>query len=803
MNIIKRLVLFFILLLTSIIHGQTCDFRILGIVKDLHDGEPIFGAVVEIKGTDFYGQTNKEGYFELTGICEGSVQIIVSHIQCNPVERSLTIESDVELSFALEHHINELEEIILIENGITQVNTSVSESQMNADQLARMSNQSLAETLNVLPGVSALKTGSSIAKPMIHGLYGSRVAIIANGMRLQDQEWGADHAPNIDLNGFESVQVVKGAAALKYGGDASGGMIVLSPQRIRLKDSLYGNTILNGVDNGKGGGLSSRLTKSYDNGFYFSGQLATKYFGDRQAPDYFLTNTALKESSLGFTFGRSRILKGWQLKYTRFQNETGILRSAHIGNIQDLLRAVESEIPLRVEPFDYAIEAPKQQALHQSLQASYFNQISDQSLIRIDYNYQINSRKEFDVRRANRSELPAIDLTLQTHDFLGSIKWRNGFDWEFEWGLNGLLQDNFSNPETGVKRLIPDYLKYQIGSFITGNYKPSNIFNWEWGLRFDKVFMDAQKFYDTEDWIERGYNLMYSDYEQKNFGTQLLVNPKLNFLNISAQTGIAIRLSDSDKTTLSYILTQRAPNVSELFSDGLHHSLATIEYGNLTLDKETSHKVLLGFKKENTRLSFGIDSYLNSVSNFIYIEPTGVEQTTRGAFPVWSYNSMKVFMWGWDVFGEIQFAQDLEYTFNAAYTYAQDLTKNEPLILVPPFAFNQQMAYTLSKKNIEILLSQRFTGTQNRFPDTNFSVNLIESGTIIQKQLDVSTPPTGYHNLDIYFSLPLTNQTSFKSTIRLIVLNLTNTTYNDYLNRLRYYAAEIGRSVQLQLVLKY
>ena len=314
MNIIKRLVLFFILLLTSIIHGQTCDFRILGIVKDLHDGEPIFGAVVEIKGTDFYGQTNKEGYFELTGICEGSVQIIVSHIQCNPVERSLTIESDVELSFALEHHINELEEIILIENGITQVNTSVSESQMNADQLARMSNQSLAETLNVLPGVSALKTGNSIAKPMIHGLYGSRVAIIANGMRLQDQEWGADHAPNIDLNGFESVQVVKGAAALKYGGDASGGMIVLSPQRIRLKDSLYGNTILNGVDNGKGGGLSSRLTKSYDNGFYFSGQLATKYFGDRQAPDYFLTNTALKamqnidvDAKTAFGFGRTNL----------------------------------------------------------------------------------------------------------------------------------------------------------------------------------------------------------------------------------------------------------------------------------------------------------------------------------------------------------------------------------------------------------------------------------------------------------------------------------------------------------------
>jgi iron complex outermembrane receptor protein len=292
-----------------------------------------------------FGQTDEQGYYKINQVCFGQAKLVVSHISCDPIDRTVTIRSNVKLNFELEHHINELSEIIISDDGLNQVNSSVNESQLNADQLTRLSNQNLAETLNSIAGVSSLKTGSSIAKPMIHGLFGSRVAIIANGMRMQDQEWGADHAPNVDLNGFESVQVVKGAAALKYAGDTAGGMILLSPERINLKDSLYGSTVLNGVDNGKGGSINTRLTRSFDNGYFISGHLNTKQFGDRQAPEYNLTNTGLKETSLGFRLGRTKILKGWEVNYRRFQNSTGILRSAHIGNIEDLLRALESNSP--------------------------------------------------------------------------------------------------------------------------------------------------------------------------------------------------------------------------------------------------------------------------------------------------------------------------------------------------------------------------------------------------------------------------------------------------------------------------
>jgi iron complex outermembrane receptor protein len=64
--------------------------------------------------------------------------------------------------------------------------------------------------LTEIAGVSSLKTGSSVVKPVINGLFGSRVPVINNNVRLEDQEWGTEHAPNFDVNA--AVTVIKGAS---------------------------------------------------------------------------------------------------------------------------------------------------------------------------------------------------------------------------------------------------------------------------------------------------------------------------------------------------------------------------------------------------------------------------------------------------------------------------------------------------------------------------------------------------------------------------------------------------------------
>ena len=94
------------------------------------------------------------------------------------------------------------------------------------------------------------------------------------------------------------------------------------------------------------------------------------------------------------------------------------------------------------------------------------------------YNFQVNDRKEFDVRRGGRTEIPAIDLLLKTHNLVGSLSGIKFNDWNFELGVNGLFQDNFSNPTTGIKRLIPDYLKYEAGIYFLGNFQKTNTFLW-------------------------------------------------------------------------------------------------------------------------------------------------------------------------------------------------------------------------------------------------------------------------------------------------------------------------------------
>ena len=498
----------------------------------------------------------------------------------------------------------------------------------------------------------------------------------------------------IDFDSFNIIQLIKGAAALKYGGDTSGGLIILSSSRKQLKDSLYGNSNLILESNGKGGKITSMLEKTYSNGFFVNGQFTAKRFGDFHAPRYLLSNTGLREADFSIKLGKDKIVSGWKFGYSSYAVETGILKGAHIGNVEDLFYALNSDEPRVIEDFSYQIGAPKQQGKHQKISFSYFNLFKNQSKFEWGYNFQVNDRKEFDVRRGGRTEIPAIDLVLKTHNIIGSLSGINIENWTFELGINGLLQDNFSDPNTGIKRLIPDYLKYEAGAYVLGNFQKSNFFIWEWGVRLDQIVIDAKKYYDLSVWSERNYSVVFSDFEMQKTGSQILTNPKLFFLNFSAQTGISSKIGDRFKINASYVLSQRAPNASELFSDGLHHSIAAIEYGSLSLQKEISHKLLFSISKEKGSIIWSFEPFISKVYDYIYIEPTRLEQNIRGAFPVREYNATDVFLTGIDFTSSLSINREFKFDLGASYTYAQDLQNKNPLILIPPLNSYQKLKYT-------------------------------------------------------------------------------------------------------------
>ncbi len=68
----------------------------------------------------------------------------------------------------------------VVVHGKKDSNTAQVSSTINTEEVVAEGNKNLAEIIEKIQGVSILKTGSGISKPVIHGLYGNRVTILNN-----------------------------------------------------------------------------------------------------------------------------------------------------------------------------------------------------------------------------------------------------------------------------------------------------------------------------------------------------------------------------------------------------------------------------------------------------------------------------------------------------------------------------------------------------------------------------------------------------------------------------------------------
>ncbi len=322
------------------------------------------GVTLIIAGTEQAVQTGLDGTYSFSNLCNDTYYIQVSHPYCLTKGFTVNVSGDTTKSFKLEHHIEELNQITLEGKAYGDKTKTLLESTLNTDELERFSSGSVGDALKSLSGVSSLSTGNTVVKPMINGLHSSRVVIINNGVRMEDQEWGAEHAPNIDINTVSNLTVIKGAGALQYSGDAVGGVIIAEASKVPVKDSLYGKTLMTATSNGRGLALSSQLTKSDQNGWYSTSQGTLKRFGDFETPDYVLSNTGVFERNASLKVGFNRFDYGFEGYYSIFKNEIGILAASHLGGAEDLIRALESPLPLTINDFSYTIDAPKQDVTH-------------------------------------------------------------------------------------------------------------------------------------------------------------------------------------------------------------------------------------------------------------------------------------------------------------------------------------------------------------------------------------------------------------------------------------------------------
>ena len=781
--------------------SQNCSHTLSGKVIDLHDGSLLSGATLVVAETETVVQTSLDGVYSISNLCPNTTYSIkVLHSSCTPKTFSLKISGDSVRDFKLEHHLEELNEIILEGKAYENKTTTVLEKNLNQETLEQYSAGTLGDALNSLSGVSSLNKGNGIVKPIINGLHSSRIIMINNGVRMQDQEWGKEHAPNIDVNSVGRLTLVKSASALQYGGDAMGGIIIAEGPKVAIKDSLYGKTMLFGASNGRGGGITSQLTKSFENGIYGTAQGTFKRFGDVEAADYVMSNTGLYEKDMSLRIGLNRFNYGIEGYYSYFNTDIGILRSSHAHGAADQIRAIESDIPLTIREFTYDIGYPKQNVTHQLSRIKAFKNLGDYTL-EIQYDYQLNRRFEYDIRVGNDRDKPALDLKLDTHTIL--IDLNGSFeDLNFKSGIMGRFQTNFANPETGIRRLIPDYDKYDFGLYTVLDKKINDKFEIETGVRFDYSYMDVFKFYKNSIWEERGYDILFPDLVIEEFSNQVLVNPELEFKNLSATLGFNYKIDDNNTLFINHALSSRAPNPAELFSDGLHHSIARIEVGDLRFKSEVGNKTSLTYSHVGKTFNFSINPFVNNIRDFIVIEPVEIRETIRGNFQVWEYRQTDAQLLGVDIDASFSINEKINLNHQLSIVKGYDNTLNEPLINMPPVNTKNEISYQNKKlQNLKISLQSEYVFAQNEFPNNNFEVYLPITETY--EEVDISSTPDAYHLLNLNASMDFKTSKKSSLSVGLGINNLLNTSYRNYLNLLRFYSDDMGRNFLLNLKLNY
>ena len=131
-------------------------------------------------------------------------------------------------------------------------------------------------------------------------------------------------------------------------------------------------------------------------------------------------------------------------------------------------------------------------------------------------------------------------------------------------GVNAGFQNNFASPATGIRPLIPNYEKLDAGIYGIASVSLSDGLSLDGGLRYDFSKVDAKKFYFKSRWTERGYDVLFPQFEVREVGDQILAHPTFTFHNLSASLGFRKTFDKQWDWYTNISLATRNPNPSEL-----------------------------------------------------------------------------------------------------------------------------------------------------------------------------------------------------------------------------------------------
>lgn len=569
-----------------------------GKVVDAEAGKGIPAATVYIPQLEIGTMTNFDGIFELKDVPAGNYQLVISSLgyatktlqQRFPIEEQLVIQ--------LEPSAIEMEAVI-VSTPFHQLQSEnvVRVEHETIESLSKAGAVTLAEGISLIPGVETITTGSGIGKPVIRGLSSNRVLVYAQGVRLENQQYGDEHGLGVSSSGVESVEVIKGPASLLYGSDALGGVLYLNPEKYAAPDSTEVDARIIYHTNTLGTEANAGVKTSDENlKFLLRGNFASH-------SDYLtgngihVTNTRFDELDLKSGVGyRDKKYRG-DLRYNYNNSNVGI--PEEIGE--------QSTSKTELLPYQ------KVGNHILSLDNRFF---LGNSSLDLKAGYLFNNREEFEDHHGHEEEEvpgeeeehseegeeePALEMHLETLNYDLKYNLPELGNLQTIVGLQGMYQ---TNSNFGEEVLIPDAEVQDIGLLATSHYHLPRL-DLQAGLRFDRRKLETEMM--GVPGAEGYFALVARDFTSYN-----------------GAFGIKYNLFRSLVTRLNVATGFRAPNLSELTSNGAHEGTNRFEKGNPDLENEQNFQLDLALEFRNEHFEIFLNGFYNKINNYIFLEPTDV-----------------------------------------------------------------------------------------------------------------------------------------------------------------------------------
>jgi iron complex outermembrane receptor protein len=573
-------------------------------------------------------------------------------------------------------------------------------SVLRGDQLSQKQSSTLGQTLNGLPGVGSTDFGPNSSRPTIRGLDGDRVRVMSNGgASLDASTLSYDHAVAIEPLLVEQIEVVRGPAALQYGGSAIGGAVNVIDNRIP-KAPVKG---VHGRAEVRAGGAESEKATAgmvtVGNGaFALHVDGSSRKTDDLKVPkqagrEGFISQGKLLNSdadqqggALGFSLTNDHGYVGLSVDTYKNDYGTGLYEEGDIAS--------PTRIKLKQDKLTLAGE---QRTL--GGKAGPFESIRG-SFSTTDYKHEESAGGVVESTFKNKgwdSRIEGTHLPIQTS--MGALKGA--------WGIQG-AESKFS--AIGDATFVPNTQTNSMALFVFEelSFAPGKGVNA--GLRLESVKVDS---------LGGGVNGQGGPFDADS----------KKFKPLSASVGYRQDVGSGWTATSGLSYTERAPTFYELYANGMHHATETYEQGNANNKKEKGTTLELGmkFKTPTTRANFG--AYVTEFSNFIGLTQGGyVDEATGGdcgadpCVPKYNFSGIKARLYGLEADGRFPLASglfgkasQLNMDWKADYVRGENRSTGGALPRISPLRLNSALVYSEGKYSSQV--DVQYAARQNRYAD--------------------------------------------------------------------------------------